>query len=236
MPKSVLERLKYLRETFGSSLPRSAPEKPAAVEAALDKGEAVAEKPTGPPAWQQFNRYEQGDDGTAPPDSSILKGAPAEVDPSETIVLQGYSGPTLMVRRALEFIAIAKRNAFPGAERLKQEVERLANPAETHIRRIYLTASFDRYVDFHVSCLVGWRYEASSARQDAITVWLRAFDTGQVPITYRVIQETRIGGATFLGGELLDDYFNQAGSQTGVWGSQAGGNLGNKPWTRTTGC
>ncbi len=191
-----------------------------------------------PPDWQRVNRVVQGGPGPVPPDSSMLANVPQGVDPSETIVLQGYSGPSLIAKRALEFIDIAKRNGDPSAETHRTEVEDLAVAAETRIRRIYLTASLDRYVDFHVSCLVGWRYEASPARQDAITVWLRAFDEKNVPIAYRVIQETRIGGsyAAFLGGALLDEFLTQPGWQGTAWGAQAGGNLGNKPWTRHTGC
>ena len=81
-------------------------------------------------------------------------------------------------------------------------------------------------MDFHRSCLIGWRFEAQAERQDAITVWLRASDkrTKLIPIAYRVVQETRIGPSysAYLGGDLVDDYLGQPGSQGTAWGNQAG--------------
>ena len=61
-------------------------------------------------------------------------------------------------------------------------------------------------------------------RQDTFTVWLRVFErAAQVPIPYRVVQETRIGPsfAAYLGGDLIDDYLGQPGSASSAWGDQS---------------
>jgi hypothetical protein len=99
--------------------------------------------------------------------------------------------------------------------------------------RLYLTPSLDRYVDFHRSSLLAYRREPRPERRDTFTVWLRVFETGsQMPIPYRVVQETVIGPsfATYLGGELIDDYLEQPGSSS-AWGDQAV--FGGKPWSGT---
>jgi hypothetical protein len=153
----------------------------------------------------------------------------------DAIVLRGYSGGSTIIERAVELLEIARRNGDPEEEidRIKEQVQNLA-PAAEHILRIYLTPRLDCYVDFHRTCLVGWRYEAKAERQDAITVWLRAYDDGLVPIPYRVVQETRIGPSfdAYLGGDLIDDYLGQAGSVSTAWGDQSAA-FGRKPGTGT---
>ncbi len=143
---------------------------------------------------------------------------------ADAIVLRGYAGQSTIVERALEFIAIAKKNGDTASVKgLAKKVRALKDPAGD-VRRIYLTPRLDRYVDFHRSCLIGWRYELKAERQDTITVWLKAVDKLGVPIPYRVVQETRIGPSfsTYLGGALVDDYLGQPGSQSSAWGTQAG--------------
>ena len=103
----------------------------------------------------------------------------------------------------------------------------------TSLARLYLTPRLDRYVDFHRTCVLAWRHEANSARQDMVTVWLRRTTTGTRPITYRAIEEAVIGAApaAYLGGELLDDALSQPTSAELGGGSGAGATVGNKYWT-----
>ena len=107
--------------------------------------------------------------------------------------------------------------------------------AERHIPwRLYLTPSLDRYVDFHRSSLLAYRQEPKTERKDTYTVWLRVFDDeGQVPVPYRVIQETNIGPsfAGYIGGDLIDDYLEQSGSSGRAWGDQTSVIGGGKPRT-----
>ncbi len=186
----------------------------------------------GDPRWAGRVR---GPGDPPPPPSTLVGALEGEVDAADAIVLQGYSGRSTIVARALEFLDIAERN---GGNRFNLRAYRnliapLAQLAQANILRIYLTPRLDRYVDFHRSCLLGWRYEASTARQDAITVWLRAVDDNRAPIPYRMIQETKIGPsyAAYLRGALLDDYLGQPSSQSSVWGSQAGPYAGGKWWS-----
>ena len=144
---------------------------------------------------------------------------------ADAIVLQGYAGRSTIVERALEFLDDCEEERRARQRQTAgKKVRTLKGPAGD-IRRIFLTARLDRYVDFHKSCLIGWRYEAKADRQDAITVWLRAVDkSAGVPIAYRVVQETRIGpsSSAYLGGALVDDYLGQPDSQSSAWGTQAG--------------
>ena len=152
---------------------------------------------------------------------------------AEAVVLRGYAGKTTNVDRALEFMEIAERNGQDVAEKDEQAVKKLRKLEEDSLARLYLTPRLDRYVDFHRSCVLAWRHEANSARQDMITVWLRRYDDGNVAITYRAIEEAVIGAApaAYLGGELLDDALSQPTSQSSAWGSGAGATVGNKYWT-----
>jgi hypothetical protein len=152
---------------------------------------------------------------------------------AEAVVLRGYTGNTTNVDRALEFMKIAERNGQPVAEKDEQAVKDLRELEDANLARIYLTPRLDRYVDFHRSCLLAWRYEANSLRQDMVTVWLKRYDNDNVAITYRAIEEAVIGAApaAYLGGELLDDALSQPTSQSSAWGSGAGATVGNKYWT-----
>ena len=66
-----------------------------------------------------------------------------------------------------------------------------------------------------------------------VTVWLRRYDHGGVPIALSRDRRGDVGAppADLSRRRLLDDYLEPDGIQAGAWGSQAGGNLGNKPWT-----
>jgi hypothetical protein len=89
--------------------------------------------------------------------------------------------------------------------------------------RLYLTPRLDTYVDFHRSDLIAYRREPKAERQDACTIWLRIFQGGgRDPIPYRVVHETVLGPsfATWLGGDMVDDYFG-SGSSGGAWGDQS---------------
>jgi hypothetical protein len=168
------------------------------------------------------------------PRSSLVVRFQGNMDQAaEAVVLRGYAGNTTNVDRAIEFLRVAERNGQAVPAQDQAAVEALRGMEEEHLARIYLTPRLDRYVDFHRSCVLAWRREAKSDRQDMFTVWLRRYDDDNVAITYRAIDEAIIGAApaTYLGGDLLDDFLDQASSQTGAWGAQAGGNLGNKPWT-----
>ena len=152
------------------------------------------------------------------------------------IVVRGYAGRSTIVQRALEFLDIAEDNDEPLNEvrRYRQQVRDLEDAATQGIFRIYLTPRLDRYLDFHRSCLVGWRLEANTQRQDVVTVWLRAYDKRKrLPIRYRVVDEAIIGpsSAVYLGGELLDDLLSQPAEQSSAWGSVTGSTLGNKRFT-----
>jgi hypothetical protein len=167
------------------------------------------------------------------PTSSLVKAFGKNVDLAvEAVVLRGYAGKSTAVDRAIEFVRIAGRNGLPEDEVTDRtrRIEDLRDLAEENLLRIYLTPLLDRYVDFDRSCLMAWRYEANSLRQDMVTVWLRRYDTRSVQITYRVIDEAVIGAApaAYLGGEILDDYLAQSSSQTSAWGGGAGATLGNK--------
>ena len=158
--------------------------------------------------------------------SSLVEAFGQDIDgAADAVVLQGYSGRSTIVERALEFLDIAEWNGEPLADinGYRVQVQALAEPAAENILRVYLTPLLDRYVDFHRSCLIGWRHEAKAERQDAITVWLRAYDDGRRPIPYRVVQETRIGPSfsAYLGGDVVDDYLGQPGSRTAAWDNQA---------------
>jgi hypothetical protein len=176
--------------------------------------------------WGRVRRPAQ--DGY-PGRSSLVKAFGDNVEAAtDAIVLQGYAGRSTIVERAREFLDVAKRNQenAEAIEAVKGKLDALIGPA-ADILRIYLTPRLDRYVDFHKSCLIGWRFEAKAERQDAITVWLRSVDKTEpnpAPIAYRVVQETRIGpsSSAYLGGALLDDYLNQSGTQSSAWGTQSG--------------
>jgi hypothetical protein len=152
---------------------------------------------------------------------------------AEAVVLRGYAGKTTNVDRALEFMEVAARNHQPVAKKDEDAVEALRQLEEDSLARLYLTPRLDRYVDFHRTCVLAWRHEANSARQDMITVWLRRYDDENVVITYRAIEEAVIGAppAAYLGGELLDDALSQPTSESSAWGSGAGATVGNKYWT-----
>jgi hypothetical protein len=109
----------------------------------------------------------------------------------------------------------------------------IKDEAQPHVPwRLYLTPGLDCYVDFHLSSLIAYRREPRPERQDTCTVWLRVFEEGgQMPIPYRVVQETLIGPsfAAYLGGDLIDDYLGQPGSVSSAWGDQSA--FGNKVGT-----
>jgi hypothetical protein len=175
-------------------------------------------------------------DADAYPTSSLVRAFGREADRAvEAIVLRGYAGKTTVIDQAIEFVRIAGRNGLADDDvaRRERQVGRLRNLAERNLLRIYLSPRLDRYVDFDRSCLMAWRHEANSLRQDMVTVWLKRYDEKSVPIVYRAIDEAVIGGAAsaYLGGDLLDDWLVQAPTQSSARGDQAGGNLGNKPWT-----
>jgi len=172
-----------------------------------------------------------------PAPSSLVEAFHGDQDSAaDAIVLRGYAGPSTIVERILEFLNIAERNGLPPAEiqGIRKEIRALAKRAAEHNPlRIYLTPRLDRYVDFHPSSLVGYRYEPKAERQDAVTVWLKAYDARDLPIPYRVVQETRIGPsfAAYLGGELVDDYLEQSGPTNTAWGEQAGWAQGKRAGT-----
>lgn len=181
----------------------------------------------GNPKWWGRVRQE------TPPPSTLVGAFGEKIDgAADAIVLQGYSGRSTIVERAREFLDIAERNGEKKADidKYRANLKDLAEPASENILRIYLTPRLDRYVDFHRSCLIGWRYEAKAERQDAITVWLKASDDTLAPIPYRVVQETRIGPSfsAYLGGDLVDDYLGQPGLQGAAWDNQAGPYAGGK--------
>ena len=182
--------------------------------------------PDDPKYWGRVRDPLVKDDGY-PPNSTLVDAFGQKVDrATDAIVLRGYSGTSTIVERAREFLTIAKNNGVKAAD--IKTVNDLLDPLDKHaddIQRIYLTPRLDRYVDFHKTCLLAWRYEAKSDRQDAVTVWLRAYyDGARVPIPYRVIQETMLGpsSSAYLGGDLVDDYLGQPGTQDTAWGNQAG--------------
>ena len=171
--------------------------------------------------WGRVRRPAEG----LPPPSTLVGAFGKNVDgAADAIVLRGYSGGSTIIERALELLEIARRNGDDETEidKIKSQVKTL-EPAAKNILRIYLTPRLDCYVDFHNTCLIGWRYEAKAERQDVITVWLRAYDNARVPIPYRVVQETRIGPSfdAYLGGDLIDDYLGQPGSVSTAWGDQS---------------
>ncbi len=170
------------------------------------------------------------------PTSSLVEAFKKNPHAAEAIVLRGYPGTTTVIDRAIEFIRIAGRNGLDDAEvtRRTADVEGMRKLAEANLLRIYLTPRLDRYVEFERSCLVAWRVEANSLRQDMITVWLRRYDDNDVKITYRAIEEAVIGAppATYIGGELLDDALSESAAQSSAWGGVTGSTVGNKLWTR----
>ena len=71
--------------------------------------------------------------------------------------------------------------------------------------------------------MIAYRQEPTNENKDACTVWLKLYEDGGVkPIPYRVIKVTNLipsfGG--YLGGELVDDFFNQPSTQSSAWGTQ----------------
>jgi hypothetical protein len=178
-------------------------------------------------------RVRPGDGFTLPVSSLVGTFGPRIGRAAEAVVLRGYTGLTTYVDRAIEFMEIAARLGQPVAKKDKDAVNNLRKLEEESLARIYLTPRLDRYVDFHRSCIIAWRHEASSVRQDMITVWLQRYDDKNAVITYRAIEEAIIGAApaAYLGGELLDDALSQPASQSSAWGSGAGATVGNKYWT-----
>jgi hypothetical protein len=171
-------------------------------------------------------RYPKIKEDGYPPSSGLVNAFQDVPDgAADAIVLRGYAGRSTIVERAREFLDIARRNGDKQAD--IDKVNKLLDPLEGpagEILRIYLSPRLDRYVDFHRSCLITWRYEAKAERQDTITVWLRPSDPQGIPIPYRVVHESRTGPsfAAYLGGALLDDYLGQPDSQSSAWGTQAG--------------
>jgi hypothetical protein len=101
--------------------------------------------------------------------------------------------------------------------------------------RLYLTPRLDCYVEFHETSLLAVRREPSPARQDTVTVWLRAFEQGKrQPIPYRMVQETILGPSftAYLGGDLIDDYLGQSDGSSTAWADQSAV-FGGKPSTGT---
>jgi hypothetical protein len=176
-----------------------------------------------------------------PPISSLVRALETK-DPleEEAIVLRGYLGRSNIVERATQYLDRAKAAAANVGERtriedLKTKLLDARDGAEKHVPwRLYLTTRLDRYVDFHESDLIAWRPEVKPDRKDTFTVWLRVFGSGQKPIPYRVVEETRIGPsfAVYLGGDLIDDYLVQSDGSSSAWGDQSA--FGRKPGTGTT--
>jgi hypothetical protein len=106
-------------------------------------------------------------------------------------------------------------------------VSALGGLAADHVPwRIYLTPRLDRYIDFHFDQMLAYRQEPKAESKDACTVWLRLYEPGRgdKPIPYRVVKVTNLvpSYAGYLGGDLVDDYLDQPGSQSSAWGTQAG--------------
>ena len=98
--------------------------------------------------------------------------------------------------------------------------------------RLYLTPRLDRYVDFHRSSLIAWRQEPKAERQDACTVWLRVVREGRAgsdPLPAG--QETILvpSFATWIGGELVDDYLDQSAARRRRGATRLGGVKQDRP-------
>lgn len=153
----------------------------------------------------------------------------------DNAALDAEGARDLAARLTEERAARLAASNIAGIDGLLAGLERVKETAEPHIPwRLYLTPSLDTWVDFHRSSLLAFRREARSERQDACTVWLKAFEEGRRdPIPYRVVHQSVLGPsfATYLGGEVLDDYLGQS-SSGGAWGDQVYG--GGKPGTGIT--
>jgi hypothetical protein len=161
---------------------------------------------------------------------------------AEAVVLRGYLGRSPILQRATQYLQTAKEAKVQagedtaGLDGLLAGLAAVAEGAEPHVPwRIYLTARLNRYVDFHLSALLAWRQEPKTERRDTCTVWLRGYTPQRVPWSYRIVEETVIGPtfATYLGGDLVDDYLGQPGASDSAWAGTsslyAGGKIGTTP-------
>ncbi len=194
----------------------------------------------------------------APRSSLVRAFEDADERPADAIVLRGYLGRSDFFKRTRDYLERAKNIEIAKArdtqadrnleicddepqtarigdvQSLIDHLDEVRGLADPHVPlRLYLTPSLDSYVDFHRSCVLALRREPRPERRDTFTVWLRVFDLGsQMPVPYRVVQETNIGPsfAAYLGGDLIDDYLGASGSSSSAWGDQSTV-FGRKPGT-----
>jgi hypothetical protein len=185
--------------------------------------------------------------------SSLVRVFDGQADrASEAIVLRGYLGRSNILERADAYLKRANPDTLVELDRddlakLKTAVEQLPDDGQLELKhliaivkivgdlaksqipwRLYLSPGLDSFVDFHFNDMLAYRHEPRTDHRDASTVWLRLYadpssGPGQVPIPYRVVQETVLGPsfAQWVGGDLIDDYLGQPGSGSTAWGDQS---------------